>query len=418
MNEQYKNLQDKFYRFLIWSEKYTRTDMRYLIHGSFWLAFGQGIQAVSGIALAVAFANLLPPETYGTYKYVISMAGIIGVFTLSGMGAAVTQAVAQGYEGILRQGSKEVFKWSIGIVGVALSAATYYYMQNNITLAIAMIFIAASYPVLKSTELYQHFLDGKKYFKIRSVYLAIWEIAQALILITSLFLTDNILLILFIFFSVNALIPLFFYRQTLRKFNPSTKVSSESSSYSKHLSVVGMISTIARHIDKVLIFHFLGPIEVAVYTFALLPIERLKGPSLFISKLALPKFSHTPMEVLKKTLPRKLFLFFILCVLLTLIVILLIPPVFNLIFPAYVESIPFAQALALLILFFPEGILFQSFLAHVQTKKIYKITFISSLIYIISLLVLTPEFGVWGVITAMFIHVFARSVLETAYFLN
>jgi O-antigen/teichoic acid export membrane protein len=102
------NLKEKAVRALRWSQKYTKTDMVYLAKGGGWLSIGQVVEKLSALGLAIAFANLIPQETYGTYKYIISLGGIIAIFTLSGLRTAVTQAVARGYEGSLEFGFKEM----------------------------------------------------------------------------------------------------------------------------------------------------------------------------------------------------------------------------------------------------------------------------------------------------------------------
>ena len=65
-------IKEKIYKLLRKSEKWTHTDMIYLAKGGFWLTLGQIISSVSSFALAVAFANFLPKEVYGNYKYIIS----------------------------------------------------------------------------------------------------------------------------------------------------------------------------------------------------------------------------------------------------------------------------------------------------------------------------------------------------------
>ncbi len=64
-----QTLRAKICNFLRWSEKYIKTDMIYLVKGGFWLTLGQIISSVSSLLLVIAFANLLPKETYGIYKY-------------------------------------------------------------------------------------------------------------------------------------------------------------------------------------------------------------------------------------------------------------------------------------------------------------------------------------------------------------
>ena len=92
-------MQNYLYRILRWSERYTRTDMVYLAKGGFWTGVKRVFGIPLGIGLSIALANLLTPEDFGVYKFVLAFAGIITAFSLTGMSTAVMQAVAQGYEG-------------------------------------------------------------------------------------------------------------------------------------------------------------------------------------------------------------------------------------------------------------------------------------------------------------------------------
>ena len=92
-------IKNRIYRLLRRSERHTKTDMVYLASGGFWLTVGQIISSAATFGLAIAFANLLPKETYGTYKFVLSIAGILTIFTLPGMVTSLTQAVARNFEG-------------------------------------------------------------------------------------------------------------------------------------------------------------------------------------------------------------------------------------------------------------------------------------------------------------------------------
>ena len=73
----------KLISILRWSEKYTQTDMVYLTRGGFWLILGKIVFNISGFLLIIAFANLLSKEAYGTYQYVLSVASILAIPTLS-----------------------------------------------------------------------------------------------------------------------------------------------------------------------------------------------------------------------------------------------------------------------------------------------------------------------------------------------
>ncbi len=107
------NLRVKTYKILRKSEKFFKIDMVYLAKGGFWITSGQSINTILSLVLIVAFANLLPKETYGTYKYILSLAGVLNIFTLTGMNSAVARAVAVGSEGALKASVKYQLKWNL-----------------------------------------------------------------------------------------------------------------------------------------------------------------------------------------------------------------------------------------------------------------------------------------------------------------
>ena len=137
LNIMTSNIKLRFYKLLRLSEKYTKTDMVYLTKGTFWLTLGQIISSASSFILAIAFANLLPKETYGVYKYILSIVSILNISTLSGINTAITQAVARKYEGSVIPAIKMKIYWGLFGSLASLILAGYYYFQGNITLTIS-----------------------------------------------------------------------------------------------------------------------------------------------------------------------------------------------------------------------------------------------------------------------------------------
>ncbi|MBI2627398.1 oligosaccharide flippase family protein [Candidatus Nomurabacteria bacterium] len=125
------NLKNGIYGLLRLTQKYTGTDNVYLARGGFWLGSGQMFSMAVAFLSAVAFANLLNPEIYGKYKYILSLAELLEISALVGMGAAVTQAVARNIEGSFYTAFKTKLKWALlGSLG-ALAGAIYYWMKGN-----------------------------------------------------------------------------------------------------------------------------------------------------------------------------------------------------------------------------------------------------------------------------------------------
>src|SRR6185437_109382 len=95
-------LKDRLIALLRWSERYTKTDMVYLASGTFWSNFSAATVVILGFLASLFFARFMTKDQYGTYQYVLAIAGLISSVTLTGMNSAVTRAVARGHEGELK----------------------------------------------------------------------------------------------------------------------------------------------------------------------------------------------------------------------------------------------------------------------------------------------------------------------------
>jgi len=153
-----QKLKQAGYRFLRWSERYTKTDMVYLTHGGFWLLFGHILTAGAGFFISVGFAYFLPKSAYGDYRYVISVFAILSAFSLTGLNTAIIQAVARGFEGSLRQGFRLSLRWSALVVAGALAGSAYYFLHANAFLGTSFLIIAATAPFLNSWGLFASFI--------------------------------------------------------------------------------------------------------------------------------------------------------------------------------------------------------------------------------------------------------------------
>ena len=69
-----QNLRNKTYQLLRKSEGFLKVDMVYLAKGNFWQVLGQVVNNALSLALIFVFANYLPKETYGLYRYILSTA--------------------------------------------------------------------------------------------------------------------------------------------------------------------------------------------------------------------------------------------------------------------------------------------------------------------------------------------------------
>ena len=403
------NITDKIknwlYQFLRKTQKYTETDNVYLAkHGS-WLFLGQIISSAASFLLAIAFANLLDPAVYGNYKYILSLIGILGIFCLPGMGTAITQAVARELEGDFVKGFKSKLKW--GLLGslTAICLGIYYWIQGNTNLPIPLFMIAIFLPLMQASQIYGTLLNGRKLFSYQVRYSSISRILSVSAIIIALFLTKNLIWLISIYLISNTALNLFFYLLVKSKFKPNTKQDHETLTYGKHLSLIGVIGVVASQIDKILIFHYLGAIDLAIYAFAIAPPEQIKGVFKSIHSLALPKFAQKTSKEIKKTIFKKMVKFFLILLPIVGFYILIAPFVYKIFFPQYLDSIFYSQIFVVSLLCTPFYFLGITALESQKAQKqLYQINICNSLIQIAVLFLFIYFLGLVGAILARILY--------------
>ena len=409
-----KNLKQKIYEFLRWSQKYTETDNVYLLKGGFWLIVNQIISISTGLVLYIAFANFFSPHDYGIYKYVLSIVALLGIFNLEGMNTSLIRSVAKGFEGSLTVALKEKIKWSALGSLILIGICGYYFLRENIMYAVLFLIAAFFFSFYSIFNVYVSFLNGKKEFKKRTTYFTFCQIFYITGLVTALYLKANLIIIIFLYFFLQTISSLFFY-QKVSKQKLNDKKDPEMTNYGKHLSLMGAMGTITANIDKLIIYHFLGPVELAIYTFALLPIDHIRTSFKIIRPLALPKFSKRSFEELKSTVPKRTAFLFGIVIIIILSYILIAPYFYRFLFPQYEESIFFSRVYALSLLGAVAIIPGTIFISQQQTKKLYILGVINSTIKIILLFILTSAYGVLGAIGAIII---TKLFTAGLYYLN
>lgn len=403
MQKKIERLKTRLYNLLRWSEKYTKTDMNYLAQGGFWLSLSNGMSTVLKLGLLVAFANFLDPDVFGNYQFILSLAAVVGAFTLSGMRAAIIQAVSRGFQGALKFGALTHLKWSVGIVLAASAIATYYFINENTTLAISMLIVGTFLPFLESAKLYRAFLNGTKQFKYIFLFGLPGKFLPFITMIVLLLVTEDPVILVLGYFASNTFAAGIAYFWTLRTCEPTNETDPNTLGFSKHLSVMNVISTVAANLDKILIFHYVGAAELAIYALARSPVQQFNTLLQPLNTLAFPKLSNQSLSVLKKTLPIKTAMLFFLLLGIALTYIFLAPFVFQIFFPQYLDSIILSQILALTLLFIPFKFYKQALNAHMKKRELYILSLSEQCVRIGFLLILLPFYGVWGAIATIFL---------------
>jgi O-antigen/teichoic acid export membrane protein len=386
-------------------ERWLKTDIRYLLKGGFWLVLGQGFASIAALVLSIAFANLLSKDVYGIYKYILSIIGTLSIASLSGIDVALVQAIARNYEGGFIKGLKKKIAW--GFIGsiIGFGIGIYYFIQANNLLGYGIIIGCLFFPFMNAFRLYGSVLNGKKLFKAYSLYNVITQTGAASLLILTLFYTKNLLIILSVYFLANTLFNLLFLFFTWKKYPLNGNEDPETGPYAMHLSAMDIINTISGQLDKILVFQLLGAAELAIYTIAVAPTEQLKGLLKNVNFLALPKFATRTQEEIKAGLNNKLLYFGVFVICIVALYIIAAPFLFPILFPQYLESIPYSQIMALSVVTSILSTFMYTILgAQAKRRELYEYHIYNNILNI-GLLVLGIYFyGIWGAIFARVIN--------------
>lgn len=380
-----------------------RTDMHYVVTNGFWLTSKELVVAIASFILSLFFANYLAAETFGKFSYVLSVINILLIPTLTGMTDSLAQAVARNYDGTILPATKTRIRWGLlGSLG-CLGVAGYSYLTGDLLFTLVFLISAVFIPLLDAFRLYTAFLTGKRDFKRLAIALMCSKLTYALVMIAVILVSGTLIAITMTYLIITTVLMLFFFLQTRKHYSFAKPSDGSAIGYGKHLSLMNALITLSSHIDQVIVFHILGPVKLAIYLFATKPPKLVRSFLQNIQTLALPKIAANSIATVRKTLPKKIFLFNALLLPVVLAYVLLAQPFFSFFFPQYLESVRYSQLFAIMLLLFPRSIFATALLALKQKKFLYYARISHAVVKIILLACLPLFYGIYGAVAAILI---------------
>lgn len=396
------NSKSHFITLLRSGERYAGTDMVYLAKGGLWLTVSQVAIATLALLLSVAFARFVPKDVYGSYRFLLSMFWVITTFSLTGISAALARAVTKDENGAYGESIRLSIIWSWPMILISLGLAVYYLVQGNPLLSSGALIIAVLGPFMQPSFLFGSILEGKRAFRAIAFAGIVLNLVPAIALIaTILFVFQNPLAYLSVYLIANAgtaIVISWFVRK--RYHMTGHRPVQSLFSLGAHLSIMNILSGIAGHIDRLLVFHYLGPIELAVYSFATALPDQIKSMCNHIATVAFPKFVSRSFQDIQETLSYRLAAFTLLMIAVALGYIAIAPLAFGLFFPAYADAVWYSQIYALALI--PLASIFPDIAlqAHAAKKELYIFNTASSIFQIGILFTAIAYYGLIGAVVA------------------
>jgi O-antigen/teichoic acid export membrane protein len=325
-------------------------NFRSLFRNSFWIMTENGISLVLGMLVVYAMGNFIDPSVAGEYKYIISLAAIVASFTISGVTYAVIRETSMGYDSFFHFATNKSLKWSLSPVLIAFVISAYYFWQGNSVYAIAF-FIATFFTIMISNfSLYRSYLTGKENFQKMAIYGNIVLFVTSLLSLATFYFFDNLLLLMLGTLGTQFLTLLVIY-YLVRKGIPHTSLDQELvdkfNRYVYSQSFINIISIAATQMDKIILFQFLGPVDLAAYTFVTVLSEKIRGLLKSFSSLIFPKFVKRDVETIKDKMFKESILFFVFLTFCFLGTLLVTPFLYAWFLPKYTTYIYLAMIYSL-----------------------------------------------------------------------
>lgn len=377
---------------------------------------GKIVTFALSFAFITGLANLTSKELAGSYAYVISILAITSITTLPGMATALTRSVARGHEGSIFPMMRLRIIWgSIGSFITALIGLFYFAKDAPI---LGWVFILAAL-LVSMTDTWSYlafaFFQGKKEFKKSISLEVIYQALFSLPTLGILFITHNLIIIVISLLIFQTIAGILIYK-TVHPANTST--DPESIKFGFHLTAIGALRTIAMNIDRVIIWHILGPVVVAIYTFASTPFNKLEQ-LVPIDMIALPDLSNKKLTLeLRRTLFKRMLLLMLLVVPVIIIGIILTPFVFKILFPTFPESIPLFQLLLTCLIFTPFTLLKTGFTAWNKKRELYITETLSPIVRITLMIIFGYTWGIYGIIGAIALSRLIEGIIISILFVR
>ncbi|MDD3531300.1 MAG: oligosaccharide flippase family protein [Candidatus Pacebacteria bacterium] len=374
--------------------------MVYIAHGNFWGIFGQIITAFLSLALTMVFANYLPRETYGLYTYILSLAGVFSIFSLIGMNEAVSQATAAGDEGALRASVRYQLKWNMLQFGMSCIAAAYYALQDNTIVALSLLIMGICAPLTAAFNTYGAYLAGKKEFRLNTIFSIISTAVYAVSMMAIVIANGEVTWLVLVYSLSTLITTFFFYRVTLQRFNPPTQEAHDALQYGRELTFIGFLGPIVSQVDKILLTHFWGASQLAVYTLAMAIPNRASIAIKNLLGIALPKFSTKAPKELNRLFYLRIFQGLAVGSFFTIGYIILAPYVFTYLLPKYLDALYYSQLLSLIFIF---GMPNRFISLLMSSQRFSRLIFISNTTQLLIRIALYVVLGIWGGILGLII---------------
>lgn len=364
----------------------------------------------------------VPKEVIGHYHFVLSVIALISITSLPGIRNALMQSIARHRGGFFYKATKYSFLSSLLGSLTLIVVAVYHFFVNDIFMVVAFMIAAAITPFSQGLLSWRSSLAGEERFKVLSIIDTSATLVLSLMLMASAVLyVESHIVLLSIALIVPAIQNIILWGQEKKRYIDAPAAEENMVEYGLKTSGYQAFPILAREIDKLSVYNFMSAGDLAAYNIAMKIPEAVKSVFQNLGDVIMPKFARIPKFTPKMDKTMGAFSFLSLFLVIGF-AFTLFPLIFKLLVPTeYKGSIGYAQALLCTVAVGNHGILRGKYIkSQKDAQSFKKLTFISSIVKILSAPALVFFYDIWGAVFAIFVQrvfisVYTEYLIRTKY---
>lgn len=401
--------------------------------GAGWLFLQQIIIAPMSIITTFFLTRILTIENYGYYKYILSIYGIVSIFSFSGIYSIAVLNIQRGQENFFNLAFKykKILRWIPSVI--SLFIALYYFYHQNSFLSIFFLLNIFSYLIVDTYDFYLVALQGIGNYKKNMIFAIMYYFISYFPPIITAYFSGNLYLIFITMYICQGIYRFFIFKYVKNKMLFKNKTENLNSigvkdikkfkKESLSLSLNTATSVASVNASGVIVFNRLGAESNAIYSIALTFADFVGGiistplakTQLLLSRITREKGYSKESDIEKKNYISSLFKkYFWLSLLGVVSCAMALPFVYKFLFPKYFFSYHYAVVYCISILAVSLAPAYQYLYEKRKFKIINIIQVVILCVNLVSLFFASMYFGVWGAIIVAIVIRFITNLTYTS----
>lgn len=254
-----------------------KIDAHYFAKNSFLVLLGQAVGFLRGIVSGYLVARFFDQTVYGEYQFMLSIMGMLAVLGIPGMATPVARAWSRGDPFSVRTVTRHQFM--IALIGSGLLLAAIPFLDYYGKADLWPLFLAAAifFPLPPIAMVhFGSYAVGKARFDLSLKANLIWSVISVILTTLIILFHQSALLVLIVAVATPPIVYLWMGRRFLP---PNVEGRDESGNiirFAWKLTFASLPADLAWYLDKLMISHFFGLNQLALFSVAILIPEQAK----------------------------------------------------------------------------------------------------------------------------------------------